>query len=193
MSLYGILGLVEFEVVTSPERFDARRRYSFARHEVVEGRPQLQWVGDDLETIELTLRFHIAFTNPMLQVLALHTLAETHIPWPLVFSNGVYRGRYVIEEISERWDKTADDGSVICSEVTVSLEEWPPTLVERIISLATQAGASIGQAFSSSKQRGRSVLSGSPVPVPVTGLLSDVSNPSSSNFIAPHEAVRLAA
>lgn len=42
MSLYGILGLVEFEVVTSPEKFDARRRYSFARHEVVEGRPQRQ-------------------------------------------------------------------------------------------------------------------------------------------------------
>jgi len=132
MEIFATLGPIEFQILTSPTRFDAERTYTYAKHDVVEGRPRLQWLSQDLEQLELRVRWHVAFTNPQAQFDALVAAAEAHTAMPLVFGNGLLRGFYVIETVRERVGHAADDGSLILIECDICLREYAfdPTLEE---------------------------------------------------------------
>jgi phage protein U len=136
MGLWAALGRsIEFEVLASPIAFDATRNYTFAKHDVVEGRPRLQWLSQDLEELTLRLRWHVAFTQPQARYDAMTAAAAAARALPLTFGNGILRGWYVIVEISETIEVTADDGSLIAIECTVKLTEYAmsPTLEETAI------------------------------------------------------------
>jgi len=49
--LFAALGDIQFEVVGSPEAYESAGAYDFAEQKVLESKPQLQWVGDDLERL----------------------------------------------------------------------------------------------------------------------------------------------
>ena len=61
--MYAVLGEIIFDVLTSPQAFESARKYDYAEHKVVEDRPRLQWIADDLETLTLELSFHAQFIN----------------------------------------------------------------------------------------------------------------------------------
>ena len=62
--MFAVLGDIQFEVVGSPEAYESAGAYDFAEQKVVESKPQLQWVGDDLERLKFELIWHASFTNP---------------------------------------------------------------------------------------------------------------------------------
>jgi hypothetical protein len=62
------LGDIQFEVVGSPEVYESAGTYDFAEQKVIESKPRLQWVGDDLERLKFELIWHASFTNPALQL-----------------------------------------------------------------------------------------------------------------------------
>jgi len=118
------LGEILFEVVGSPETFEASREYDFAEHRVVESRPQLQWVGNGLERLKLEMLLHSSFTDPQAQVTLLKATAAAHRALPLVFGNGGFRGFFVIQGIALRSQQSSARGTPIAMYVTLSLIEW---------------------------------------------------------------------
>jgi phage protein U len=124
--MYALFGEILFETLTSPESFTATSEYSFAEHKVVEASPRLQWMANELETISLDMHFSYAFTNPLVQLLALRAAAELHQAMALVFGNGIHRGYFVIERLEETHRQMADDGSYVDLTVRVELKEWVP-------------------------------------------------------------------
>jgi phage protein U len=124
--LFAILGEITFQVLTSFEGFHSASEFRYAEHKVVEARPRLQWLAQELQKISLEMGFHVAFTNPATQMNLLRAAGEDHRARALVFGNGVHRGYFVIESIQETLVQTADDGSIVANSARVELREWVP-------------------------------------------------------------------
>lgn len=50
--------------------------------------------------------------------------ASKYEPLPFIFGNGVYKGKYVIEEINDNVQQTFNEGTLIAIDVEVRLKEW---------------------------------------------------------------------
>jgi phage protein U len=124
--MFAILGEITFQVLTSFEGFRSSSDYRYAEHKVVEARPRLQWLAQELQKISLEMGFHVAFTNPATQMNLLRAAGEDHQARALVFGNGVHRGYFVIESLEETHQQLADDGSFIAISARAELREWVP-------------------------------------------------------------------
>ena len=123
--MFAVLGpAITFEVVGSPSNLDYTHAYTYSKHKVVEARPRLQWIGDDLAECELDVTFHVRYCHPLAQVTAIYAAADAHHALALVFSNGIHKGYWVITQVEEKPSQLADDGSIICVEMTLKLQEW---------------------------------------------------------------------
>jgi len=76
--LFAVLGEIPFQVVGSPEGYESRRGYDFAEHRVIESKPRLQWLGNDLERLKFELRLHSSFTDPAAKLALLRSTAAAH-------------------------------------------------------------------------------------------------------------------
>jgi phage protein U len=123
--MFAILGDVPFQVVGSPEAFSDSRGYDYAEHRVVQDRPQLQWLADDLVTIQLKMLLHRSFTDPAASLLGLRQAAETHTALPLVFGNGDFRGYFAITKIDTLSRQLTAAGDPFAISVHVALCESP--------------------------------------------------------------------
>ncbi len=47
--MFALFGEIVFELLTSPDGIESLRSWDYAEHRVVEDRPKLQWIADDLE------------------------------------------------------------------------------------------------------------------------------------------------
>jgi len=122
--LFAVLGEIPFQVVGSPEGFESRRGYDFAEHRVVESKPRLQWLGNDLERLKFELRLHSSFTDPAAKLALLRSPAAAHLALPLVFGNGGFRGFFVIGSISMRSQQLSARGVPIAITAAIALKEW---------------------------------------------------------------------
>lgn len=129
--MFAALGEIQFEVMGSPEAYESAGTYGFAEQKVIESKPQLQWVGDDIERLKFDLMWHASFTNPAMQLARLRATAAEHLALPLVFGNGGFRGFFVIESISVKSQQLSAGGTPIAIRVALALKEWianPPLL-----------------------------------------------------------------
>jgi phage protein U len=124
--MFALLGEIIFATLTSFESFRSTSDYRYAEHQVVEARPRLQWLAQELQKISLEMGFHVAFTNPATQMNLLRAAGEDHQARALVFGNGVHRGYFVIDSIEETHQQLADDGSYVAISARVELREWVP-------------------------------------------------------------------
>ena len=122
--MFAVLGEIPFEVVGSPEGFESTRGYHFAEHRVVESKPRLQWLGNDLERLKFELRLHSSFTDPAAKMALLRLTAASHLALPLVFGNGRFRGFFVIESIAMRSQQFSARGVPIAITAALALKEW---------------------------------------------------------------------
>ncbi|WP_298438077.1 phage tail protein [Geobacter sp.] len=122
--MFAQLGDIRFELITYFDGLEGSQAYNFAEHQVIEGKPRLQYIGDALETVSIALKFHVAYCDPAFEYQRLREAGAIHRALPFVFGNGLYRGRYVIVEITDTVEATAADGTVIAVEAKCSLKEW---------------------------------------------------------------------
>jgi phage protein U len=122
--LFAVLGDIQFEVVGSPEAYESAGTYDFAEQKVIESKPRLQWVGDDLERLKFELIWHASFTNPALQLARLRATAAEHLALPLVFGDGGFRGFFIIESINVKSQQLSAGGAPIAIRVALALKEW---------------------------------------------------------------------
>jgi len=137
--LFAALGDIQFEVVGSPEGYESAGAYDFIEQRVIESKPRLQWVGDDLERLRFELMWHSSFTNPAVQLALLRATAAQHLALPLVFGNGGFRGFFVIESIKMKSQQLSAGGAPIAIRVALALKEWiaDPQLFSGALRVAT--------------------------------------------------------
>jgi phage protein U len=137
--VFAVLGDIQFEVVGSPEGYESAGAYDFPELRVIESKPRLQWVGDELERLSFDLMWHASFTNPAAQLALLKATAAQHLALPLVFGDGGYRGLFVIESIKVRSQQLSAGGAPIAIRVALALKEWVADL--QLLSSARSTGS----------------------------------------------------
>ncbi|MGA8793824.1 phage tail protein [Candidatus Binatus sp.] len=124
--MFAALGDIQFEVVGSPEGYESAAAYNFAEQRVIESKPRLQWLGDDLQRLNFELMWHSSFTNPAVQLALLRATAAQHLALPLIFGVGTYLGLFVIESIKVKSMQMSDLGGLLAIRVAIALKEWIP-------------------------------------------------------------------
>lgn len=127
--MFAAYGSLRFEVLSSPTSFSESRRYGFAEHPIVEGRPVLQKVGEELRSIHNTFRFHKGFCDPKASLESLRDLAEEQEPNTYILGDGTVEGEYVIEEIESTVEMLDKAGAAVWIDVTVRFREVAPEQV----------------------------------------------------------------
>ena len=98
----------------------------WAQHDVIGKKPVLEWIGEDLARVTLTIRFDISLGSPpMAGLMALNKMMISRKDRMLIVG-GDFLGRYVIESISE--ERKFHTGAGVCqvAEATITLREWAP-------------------------------------------------------------------
>jgi phage protein U len=142
--LFAVLGDIQFEVVGSPESYESADGYDFPEQRVIESKPRLQWVGDELERLNFELMWHASFTNPAAQLALLRATAATHLALPLVFGDGGFRGFFVIESIKVKSQQLSAGGAPIAIRVALALKEWIADAPSLFSSLSLGAFTTLG-------------------------------------------------
>ena len=122
--MFAMLGDVRFEMLTSFTDFEETHAATFAKHEVLAGRPRLQAMGNDLTAIRFSLRLHWRLGNPDTAYSGMIAAKEAQQALALVFGSGRHLGWWVIESISSRTLIQDGEGRTAARELDVALTEF---------------------------------------------------------------------
>lgn len=122
--MFAQLGTIIFEGVRGFETLEKRRETNFAEHPRIEGKPRLQRIGSNLQTISVTIHLHASFTNPQKEIDALDLARENGEVMPLVMGNGKVVGDFVIASIGESVTTSGPLGELVEATVELSLLEY---------------------------------------------------------------------
>jgi len=150
--MYAQLGDIKFELITYFDGLNSSQKIDYAEHATIEGKPKLQYIGEALETISIKLSFHTDFCNPQEELKKLRDAASRYEPLPFVFGNGIYKGKYVIEEIISEVIQTFNDATYINIEAEIKLKEW---VEDRAITIKKEPKKTIKKKTSAGEQTKR--------------------------------------
>lgn len=128
--IVGSFGTLEFRTssfdITTFKNLSRKRDFTFSQHEVVRGKPYLQFVGEALERISFDMVFDRAL-SPLPKDCRksrdeLAAMAKTGNAFPLVIGT-VFLGNYVIESIQEK-DREILGNAITRMDLSVSLKEY---------------------------------------------------------------------
>ena len=122
--MFAVLGDIEFELITYWDGFEATFGVDYVEHARIEGKPGLQFVGDKLDEIQISLVFHQHYCVPDVELARLRTAMKAHQALALVFGNGDYRGWFVITDVTATSEQTDSTGNVLAVNATASLREY---------------------------------------------------------------------
>ena len=97
---FALLGDIEFEIEDAPRALEYKESSLYSQHDVIEGKSTLQYAGESLQTLTLNFRFHASWCNPDAQLARLQGARRRREPLPLVLGSGVFRGNYLLEDIT---------------------------------------------------------------------------------------------
>lgn len=129
---------------TAPTSINESGKATFARHNVAEGKPVLQDVGDDLSSKKLHFFFDEAFCSPESEMGKLSAAMRARRPLAYVAGSGAFNGtRFIIESIDADIKRTTLAGRTTRLESSLTLVEAP---IEDFaaFSATISAGLSIG-------------------------------------------------
>lgn len=126
--MYAVFGTQELAVLSYWSSLSGSERITLAEQPVIEGKPALQYVGAELDTLKMELRWHEAFCQPEVELARLRKLMASRAAYPLVMANGAFRGRYVVTSIETDLVRTRSDGQIQIITAQVELKEYvaPP-------------------------------------------------------------------
>ena len=125
--MWGSFGSVIFEFLRSPEGLTKESEHSLAEHDIAGGKALLEWTGEKLTTITLSLKLQALKTDvweldPEKELSELEELYKKHEPQPLFFGKKKI-GYFVIEKIREVLHRVNKQGQIIYAEIELTLKE----------------------------------------------------------------------
>ena len=120
--MWGKFGEVVFQLLKTPETLNRSSRAKFARISLFAEKEKLHFTGLEPETVELSIRFHYSFCNPVEEVEELKEYlqeGESH----LLIVGDYIKGKFVIEELREQSGRTGRNGNPLQILVDLTLKE----------------------------------------------------------------------
>lgn len=121
---WGILGDIEFEVLSHPSAQSERTTADYAEHARIQGKPKLEWIGEGLDELSLEIGLHVAVGDPEARVRQLKKAKSNHEPLPYVLGSGDFRGIYLITALDVTTRKTDNVGRLYAALVSLTLREY---------------------------------------------------------------------
>lgn len=122
--MYGQLGNIRFQNLVGWESFSRRTEATYADHELIEGKPRSQKIGNALDTIRFDIQLHHAFSNVQSDIEALRNACINGDVMPLISGTGIPYGTFVIRTIDEIHQQTFSDGTLMLANLSVELSEY---------------------------------------------------------------------
>ena len=100
------------------------RSYRFAKHDVLSGKPKLERIAPDLDSVSFNMRFDLAMgVDPKSELSALEVVLLSGEAFDLMVG-GTPLGTYVIERMDEDWRRVDGAGRLIVASVNLQLTEY---------------------------------------------------------------------
>lgn len=128
--MYAQLGNIVFDLITYFDGINQSLSYNYAQHDRINNKPLLQFLGENLEEIEIKLKFHSKFCVPEDELIKLRTEAQLGKPLKFIKGNGEYLGAYVILGISKTTEQTSPEGDLISVQAELKLQEYSGKIPE---------------------------------------------------------------
>lgn len=122
--MYAILGEIQFDLITYIDGIEGTSGADFAEHALIEGKPRLQFIGDQLDEYALEFTFHDYFCDPQAELVKLKQAKDGHKAMAFVLGNGDYKGYFVITELRHVLTQTSSDGTIIAMTANMTLREY---------------------------------------------------------------------
>lgn len=122
--MFAQLGNIKFDLITYFNGLDDVQKHTFAEHQTIESKPKLQFIGDELDELNIKLNFHSSFCSPEDEIKKLKNTAKKHQELAFILGNGKYVGKFIIQEISSTTQQSDKFGNLISIEAEIKLKEW---------------------------------------------------------------------
>lgn len=140
--MHSQLGSIIFEGLRGFSTLSESRETNYAEHALIENKPKLQRVGNNLINVEGVMLFDVSFCDPQTEINNLEAARDIGEILPLIMGDGRFVGEFVIKSLKIDTLNTAGNGRLLQAEVSIALlEYWD---ADRDVS--TQSSA-IAQAF----------------------------------------------
>lgn len=124
----GILGDMTFEVssfrlltVNGMSRSGSTRT---AKHDVINSKPKLEFLGDDLDSISFNIRLDASLgVNPDREIQYLNEMRKNGIVLDFAIGQRYY-GQFLIMSMSEDIKHTYPNGTTMVAEVSLQIDEY---------------------------------------------------------------------
>jgi len=120
--MWGKFGEVVFQLLKTPETLNRSRKAKFARISLFAEKEKLHFTGLEPETVELSIRFHHSFCNPIEEVDKLREYLQKAESRLLIIGDYI-KGKFVIEELREQSGRTGRNGNPLQILVDLTLKE----------------------------------------------------------------------
>ncbi|MDE1531691.1 phage tail protein [Pseudomonas carnis] len=122
--MFAILGDIEFTVAGGISGMQQSGTADWAEHARIQGKPLLEWIGEGLDTCNLTIELHPILGDPEERLRALRQAKAKHEPLAFVMGSGEYLGAYVITDIGSTTRRATAIGQTASGVVQLSLKEY---------------------------------------------------------------------
>ncbi len=135
--MFAQLGDIRFDLIAYFEGLESTKMFNYAEHAVIEGKPKLQYMGEALEEIRIKINLHMDFCNPEAEYKKIMEAASRYKPLAFIFGNGLYKGDYVIEELTTIEVQTFNDGTLMAVDMELKLKEW---VRDKVVTMKSSTG-----------------------------------------------------
>lgn len=131
--MFAVLGDIEFTVAGGISGLEQSGTADWAEHSRIQGKPLLEWIGEGLDTCNLTMVLHPMLGDPDERLRALRQAKSKHEPLAFVMGSGEYLGAYVITDISNAIRRATATGQITSATVQVSLKEYTGSFNRKVL------------------------------------------------------------
>jgi phage protein U len=121
--MYALLGNIRFAGAYSPAEVRSTAGANYAEHALIEGKPRLQKLGDNLEELRLRIELFRPIVEPETALAELYRYKEQGEIISLTFGNGLVYGSFVVQTLEVDFRAQTKDGALTHATANVSLKE----------------------------------------------------------------------
>lgn len=110
--MLAVFGEQELDIIAYWAALSVTQSQNLVEQKVIEGKPLLQYVGDNLDVLRFELRWHRAFCDPEAELATLQSRMASRAAYPLVMGNGLWKGEYAVKSIDSRVERTTALGQI---------------------------------------------------------------------------------
>ena len=122
--MFAQLGDVRFELLNSFVNLEETHAATFAKHDVLKGRPRLQAMGNDLTELRFGIKLHWKLGDVDAAYKGLIAAKEAQQAVSLVYGSGRFVGWFVIERLTSRTTQMDGNGRTAARELDIELTEF---------------------------------------------------------------------